>query len=89
MQLPRYTLRDLFLSMTLIAMGVAGCVWFHQLGGFRDAEMPANLISLASGSLLGAGFFAPFHKKVGGAFIGLLIDMVIFLFAEHGHAIRS
>jgi hypothetical protein len=81
MKLPRFTLRDMFLATTLIAVGVGGAtvatrhLYFHYT---PDAFwlIPVLLYSAAS---VGAGVFAPFHRKKQGAIVGALLAAAVVI----------
>jgi hypothetical protein len=81
MKAPRFTLRDVVLATTLIAVGVGGAtVTIRHLQYPYGADafwlIPVLLYSAAS---VGAGVFAPFHRKRQGAIVGALFAAAIFI----------
>ena len=77
----QYSLRDLFLMTTLIAVGVAGIVWFIRSFGHGIDDLPRIAVAIASAGSIGAGIGAPFHKKLLGLAIGGVALVILgFLF---------
>ena len=88
--MPRFTLQDLLLATTFIALGVGGCVWFRRLAGFCNPSMFPFLILLAAGASYGAGFGAIFQKKQVGAFLGLAaVVLYLVIFSGEVNAVRE
>ena len=76
----QFTLRDLFLMTTLIAVGMGGIVWAKQLGGYRSGN--AIIILTASVPIFSAGCCAPFHQKIVGILIGLFANIGLAIFGD-------
>jgi len=71
--MPRFTLSDLFLATTLIAVGVFGlCLAFRT-----DDPMAALALAPASAASCGAGIGAIFQRKAIWALIGIGILVVV------------
>ena len=70
----QFTLRDLFLATTLIAVGFGGMAWWDKSGEL--------LVAFGSEALIGAGIFAPFKLKVTGgllcALLGAAAHLLVF-----------
>jgi len=73
--MPRFTLRDLFLATTLIAVGTFA---FMQAIRFRD-PMAVIVMVIVAGGCVGAGLGTFFQRKAIGAIIVLVILIAIFL----------
>jgi hypothetical protein len=82
---PRFSLRELFATFTLLAVGVAAAVWIvkRELFGAADISLwIAGPIWLASGAAIGAGIASPFKRGeaiVAGALIGVGVQAVPLL----------
>ena len=88
--MPRFTMQDLLLAMTFVALGVGGCVWFRRLDAFSNPSMSPFLILLAAGASYGAGFGAILQQKKIGAFLGLLAIVVyLVIFAPAVNMVRE
>ena len=90
MQLPQFTLRDLFVSTTITAVGVGITVLAYRIElASRTNEGDGNPEALLSegvffllflgGLLIGLGLFWPFHKPVDGAFCGAILGVLFML----------
>src|SRR4051812_33009528 len=73
----QFSLRELLLSVTLIGVGLPGCVllmrdkfWLLP-AGFYYFVVPASLMSIA------AGVGAPFRKKLAFGTLGFLLGVAI------------
>ena len=79
MKWPQFSLRDLLLAVTLLAMGGKG--WWVATERIL-AEYPSPVLwiagSLAAGGAIGAGVLAPLQLKRWGAAIGVL-SQICFL----------
>jgi hypothetical protein len=75
--MPRFALKDLLLSTTLIALGLACYVWV-QRSQIPLLEHPIILLPLiGSGALVGAGILHPFRVAWMGALIGALAMLAL------------
>ena len=79
-RLPRFSLRELFLTTTLIAIGVGGCVWVCRTLGASDPALEASIFLVSLG-LIGAGIGTPFQAKTNGAFVILLVGSILMVLA--------
>ena len=87
MPMPRFqfTLRDLFLMTTLIAVGVGGISWIGTHREFLDSGAGPLLgfaIISISIALIGAGAGMPFHAKAAGAYIAILVVVLAVILLE-------
>ena len=74
----QFTLRDLFQATTLIAVGVGGSTWTATHREFLDsAPLLAFVIFSGSIILIGVGAGTPFHAKVIGAFIAIILAFIL------------
>jgi hypothetical protein len=73
--MPQFSLKTLFLSVSLVAAGLV----VVMLGIKEPFAGAAFLASSAGGSMIGGGIFAPFNKGEMGAFIGLLAPFVLLI----------
>jgi hypothetical protein len=79
--MPRFSIKDLLLAITLIAIGLSVCLAIVKHGG-QDMlliESPRSAVVAfgIGGIMIGAGVMAPFHKKVAGVQIGLILGGVL------------
>ena len=80
MNLPRFTLRDMFLATTLIAIGIGVATFTVRYANtHKDAGWGVLFLLLACSAVIGAGVFTPFHQKWAGAGIGLLVLAAAFI----------
>jgi len=79
--MPRFSLKDLFLSLTLISVGAA--VWYLVYSSRSDSV--AELIPIAvAGALIGTGISAPFKKRWLwwlAAILGVVASVGFYLFS--------
>jgi hypothetical protein len=80
----RFSIKDLLLATTLVAIGVAIEVAFlihHQrpVPWWQEHFVPAIAISVGGMSMIGAGLLAPFHKKILGIAVGAAVSVVLTL----------
>ena len=85
MQRFQFTLRDMFLATTLIAIGMSGfAVLFKDIQGLelvmrsREAGL-AFVLSMASGMAIGIGVFVPFHRPRRGAIVGAILGLLVLV----------
>ena len=76
--MPRFSIKDLMLAMLLVSLGLATeiAIFSGHLPG------PIGLLAYFCGlAMIGAGLFAPFHKKVLGAwfFVGVGVAAIVFM----------
>ena len=69
--MPKFTIRDILLSTSLIATML--------LGGLRLNSVAATWSWLLAWPILGAGLFLPFKQVGGGAVLGTLLMLAILL----------
>jgi hypothetical protein len=79
MNLPRFTLRDMFLATTLIAIGVGSATVAVRHQHYPYDEDAFRLIFFFSAASVGAGVFAPFHRKRQGAIFGAFFAAAAFI----------
>jgi hypothetical protein len=78
--MPRFTIRDLLVATTLIAVG-AGMIAFLFRG--RDAsnelgDWSTLFFWYGGGAFIGAGIFTPFKRPWTGVITGLVIQTLLF-----------
>jgi hypothetical protein len=79
MNLPRFTLPDMFVTTTLIAVGIGAATFTFRYGDpDKDAGWGAPVL-LTAAAAIGAGIFAPFHRKRLGAKIGMFAAIATFV----------
>lgn len=74
----QFSLKQIFVSTTLIAIGLASLLWASQL----DIHTPKAFWNAAplwfgGGMIVGVGALAPFELKRMGAIIGFLVQIVL------------
>ena len=74
--MPRFSLRELFLSVTLIALGLGMLACGGQL---NINSLPSLCLWLIAWPMIGAGVFAPFKRPMWGAVVGVLLQLVYLL----------
>lgn len=76
MKLPQFTISDLLLSMTLIAVGV---VAITQSVHFGQSPEPWTDVAIwtCGGAAVGAGIYTPFQHRLLGACVGAVIQLII------------
>ena len=74
----QYSLKRLFISMTLIAVGLAILVRVVQVAGLYHwiIDFP---VCFVAGALIGAGALAPFKRAGLGAAIGLALSVLYLI----------
>jgi hypothetical protein len=79
----RFSLRNLFLASTLIAVGIGGLTLVAR--GEWDLPQIGLVFGIWYGSsaLLGAGLLTPFHKKTIGAVLGFLLGWPLLQLLEY------
>jgi hypothetical protein len=70
---PRFTLKELLIGLTAIAVGIAGTL---VVGNSNSVSIPNVVAWLGSGLLIGAGALFPFGRQVAGAVGGLILYAV-------------
>jgi hypothetical protein len=79
MKLPRFTLRDMFVTTTLIAVGVGAATFTFRYGDPDKDAVWVVPVLLTAAAAIGAGIFAPFHRKELGAKIGMFAAIATFV----------
>jgi hypothetical protein len=77
--MPRFTLTELFASVTATTLGLAGIVWAWRVSSLDpDASRTAwaALVALVGGMVAGAGVLGLFKRHALGAFLGLLFTFI-------------
>ena len=68
--MPRFSIKDLMLAITLIAIGLSVCLVTVNHDGHNMSLIESPRSALVAfgigGIMIGAGIMAPFHKKVIG-----------------------
>jgi hypothetical protein len=73
MNLPRFTLRDMFLATTLIAVGIGVATLAIRYASAHNDASGLMFVLLACTAIIGAGIGTPFHQKWFGAGCALLV----------------
>ena len=82
----QFTLRDLFLATTLIAVGVGGVVWsVRKEHGLLDPL--AGITVIASAAMIGAGIGTPFQRKLICAAIAVALLILVGLLGPWMYAV--
>jgi hypothetical protein len=93
--MPRFSIKDLMLGITLVAIGLAvdfaavRYPWYPPPPGVRPGTV-VMIISVAFGvgaAFIGAGALAPFHKKAIGAVIGFALAAPLFFMCRMGPSV--
>src|SRR3954454_6904918 len=83
--MPCFSIKDLLLATLLVAVGFGVLAMFDRWshGASRPTILPALIMMHGACAAIGAGFFAPFHKKKLGAGIGagLMLCFIVCLSA--------
>ena len=76
---PHFTLREIFLAITLISLGLALGVWVirQKPEGIKIVLGFGGLF--LSAAFIGAGLFTPFHRPKTGAVTGLMTVVLVFI----------
>jgi hypothetical protein len=81
--MPRYSTKELLVSTTLIACGLAILAFMLRGAPYIDPETSTVILTLSAwcvgGALIGAGLFVPFHRPHVGAFLGLVVQLVLMI----------
>jgi hypothetical protein len=88
--MPRFSMKDLLLATTLIALGLGVLAWSNHYQDTTKLEQPqpiALVSYFACRALIGAGLFAPFKRPWLGAVVGvvgtILVVAVMIFFGLH------
>jgi hypothetical protein len=79
--MPRFTLKELFAGMGLIALGLS-MVSLSGSSIFPESGLAAGIplgLWYAGGMLVGVGAMVPFNKVLAGAWIGLFVFSLLDL----------
>jgi hypothetical protein len=83
--MPRFTLKDLLLAITLVTLGIAGTTVVYRTD-WTSANFSQNLIVISgSWMAMGAGFAAPIQQKKRGAFLGAIAAFLWLLLSPALH----
>jgi hypothetical protein len=79
--MPRFTIKDLLIATTLVAVG-AGLIAFWMRTPELDTEswlfLPALVVCwYGGGAFIGAGLFIPFKRPLTGVFIAVVIQTLL------------
>jgi len=78
--MPRFSIKDLLLGITLVAVGIAVESMMGRIRLVVD-ERWSNMIIFCGGiAIIAAGVFAPFHRKKAGAVVGFVAALLFVLF---------
>jgi hypothetical protein len=75
-RMPRFTLKDLLVSTSLIAASLS-CFWLISAIKRNDSMALALLLWFSSGSFLGAGLLTPFQRAFIGGITGFAVAVLI------------
>jgi hypothetical protein len=78
--MPRFTIKDLLLTTTLIAVGVGMFAFLFQRGDAINrvgAGAAALLLWFGGSAFLGAGVFAPFKRPWRGAIVAVVLQALV------------
>ena len=79
--MPRFSLKRLFVSFTLVAVGTAIIAWsFRLVLGIDHTQLPHKyilLIFLFSGPLVGLGLSWPFKRPAIGLYFGVCLQVIL------------
>jgi hypothetical protein len=83
---PRFSLKRLLVSMTLIAIGIATFTYLFQFRAGKTSQPHINMtvfmaLWTAGGAFIGAGLLTPLKRTVLGAALGFAIQYVLFVLA--------
>ncbi len=78
--MPRFSIKDLMISTTLLAVGGGALVICSRLRPSQNAGPIVIWVVLASFATIGAGLFAPFHKKGLGALAGVALAIALGMY---------
>lgn len=81
--MPRFSIKDLLLATTLIALGIGALMTLARTTGDFHRAFPgtAFVLFLGGGALIGAGLLAPASRPLAGAVIGALVQAAFVAFA--------
>ena len=68
--MPRFTLKDLLLALTLITLGIAGTTFVYRTHWTSANSLQVVGVLILSWIAIGAGLGAPIQQKKWGAFWG-------------------
>jgi hypothetical protein len=81
--MPRFSIKDLILAVTLVAVGLAICLAALSYHNAEDhiplVNVPRIILAAfgAGAAMIGAGILTPFQRKTVGAAIGLVLGGVV------------
>ena len=81
----QFSLRDLFLAVTFVAVGCCGLIWIMRADYWGLPQIGlASGIWYGSSALVGAGLLAPFRKKAAGAIGCFFMGWLYIVLVERG-----
>jgi hypothetical protein len=78
--MPRFSLKHLLLSTTLVAVGLVLLLLIFREPGGSLGDSAAIVCWFGGGALIGAGLLAPFRKWWIGAAIGMGIQLLVLYY---------
>jgi hypothetical protein len=80
--MPRFSAKHVLVAVTLIALGLASVRLFLDLGPRTSGPTLVATCGFwfAGGALIGAGIGLPFNKWGRGVAVGLLLQLLLFIF---------
>jgi hypothetical protein len=87
--MPRFSIKDLLIATTCIAMGIGLLAFPYYHHEYISANLPSSTYVLCwfgGGALIGAGILNPFGRPLWGAAIGFVVLVLVpvaFLWAGY------
>ncbi len=80
----QFSLKDLFLAMTLIAVGIGLMVAVHDNATSLNVRGLTWPLAFSSFILIGAGIGAPFHRKLAGGVVAAALALLVWIAEAKG-----
>jgi hypothetical protein len=80
--MPRFTVKDLLIAITLIAIGAGAWAFlFHNVDELERLHGPwlAPLLWFGGGPCIGAGLFTPFKRPWTGVITALVLQILLVM----------